>query len=218
MAFLETLLLLAGSAAAVAAVGLASYRSVSGRKMAKSSTFETTVTVPQSAAAPNESVVEDPSAPLQIESQIPQQSSSIASAESAPIASSIPLASAPEAPAKEQEVPEAPAPFPEDFAPKASVPTDVGAVGNFSSPAEAAIAPVLVVQAPKVKRTRSTRRKIPTSASTPGSAEASTPGVTAPRRRSRGTKRKSSAGPVPIVSAPETTIVAPPTETAPAPQ
>ena len=188
MGVVETLLLLAGSVAAIGAVGLVAYRGFSSKKMVVGPNEE------MSAVVTNTSTIQ----PVEEASTIPKvqmesipfvaqapaiQAEHVVS--SSPEPSPIPLATAPAVPVVET-VPEAPAPFAEDFAPKTSVPTDVGAVSNFAGPTETAIAPVLVIQAPKLKRTRTTRRRLPTSASTPGapaSAESAASALTAPRRR-----------------------------------
>lgn len=199
MGVFETLLLLAGSAIAIAILGLVAYRGFSGRKTVPAGTVpslapesnnnttpatvsmapsQSSTSSEQASASPE---VESTSAPLQTMVETPQVVSAPAEMASIPV-------SVASVPAQE----EAPPPFPEEQnTPKTSIPTDVTAVSNISSPAEGAT-PVLVISTPKPKAPRASRKRLPTSAA---------PGAVAPRRRRSSTKAK--------VSAPQVTVVQP---------
>lgn len=199
MVVFETLFLLAGSVAAIAVIGLVAYKGFSGKNTTApiqhtNSMASTPITTVQTTEA--------------IEELIPMDNAMISDAASEVTHVEQQTAAAPlqgisittfAAPIITEPIPEAPAPFAEDFIPKTSVPTDVSAIANFASPTDAAIAPVLVIQAPKLKRTRSAaKRRLPTSTSNPGTpgapSNSSTPTATtiAPRRR-RSTRVKTDA-------------------------
>src|SRR5208283_5899028 len=193
----EIFLLLAGSVAAIAAVGLAAYRGFSGKKIT-TPMQHTITTSPATAVQTTESSEEACPAPAPSESISVAQMTPTEQMVSAVPSTGISISVA--AAAIVEPVPEAPAPFAEDFTPKTTVPTDVSAVSNFAGPTESAVAPVLVIQAPKLKRTRSppTRRRLPTSTSSPGTSptqsNSSTPtaATTTPKRR-RSTRARTDA-------------------------
>ncbi|MHB8566125.1 MAG: hypothetical protein ACYC7D_10860 [Nitrososphaerales archaeon] len=173
MGVYETLLLLGGSAIAIAIVIIVAYRGSPGRKTVSMSAFSPVSTATE-AVGPVQTSAEQPVIAEHAVTTIETPYVEPATNEIVAVPPAMATLATPE---------EAPPPFPEESSSRASIPTDVTAVSNIASPTESATTS-LVISTPKLKTARASRKRLPTS---------TTPGSTAPRRRRASTKAKTSA-------------------------